>query len=112
MNRMGLKMTKAQKMVVLREWQKCAKEFDEQTRNFSLLTGATSESPFLDSLWKLSDEYSALVAWIIGIDVNELSWYWYDNRFGEKKLSAKLNDVEKPICTIKDFAWMLGIEDD
>lgn len=103
-------MTNREKMQILRDWHRHAEEAHRQMDGLENLFSNTVGTPFGDAIWTLLDEYNKSVARLIGCESDSLRWHSLDNVFGKCGLEEEVNGVERPICTVEDLAWMLGIQ--
>ena len=86
------------------------KELSAQYDTLQTVLGVTVDSPFMNAVWQLFDDYESLVAYSIG-DGGEhswLSWYIWENECGKRELPAAVGKrQEKPVRSVKDLATLI-----
>jgi len=105
-------MTTEEKMQLLEIWERRTEHLDDEWEEFSVLTGAGSESPFGDAIWRMWGDYTEAVARLLDCDPSGLSWYYFDNQLGAKELQCTCKAETRKICDVEDLAWMLEIDQD
>ena len=55
----------------------------------------------------LHDSYCELIAELMGVDIEWIYWYVYENHMGEDGLRVVIGDITKHIRNLEDFYWVL-----
>lgn len=93
----------------LNTWAQTIVESDTQFEALHAIVGATPESPLVLSIANMQMAYTKAVAALVGDKAEWLEWYWLENGMGAKCGEAGPSDDMRPIVTIDDLAWLLGI---
>ena len=98
-------MNRKQKLKLLEEWSNHHVKITEVYDAFTLLFGADSECKALAPTWEMFNSYTDLVAKQLGDNANFVTWFAWDNYFGDSKLEARAENWKKPrsIVTLKDL---------
>ena len=78
--------------------------------SFEKFAGFSQDSPLGDSIWKIADVAINAVEQICGDENETISWFYMENDLGHRGLeAAPTGETLKPIRTVEDLAWLLGI---
>ena len=105
---MQKRMTKAEKLKHLERWAKIINESNQQIDALHKVTG-TCDGPLIESLWKLQDFATDMTAELVGDYLKFLDWYRHENAMGAKGLKAGFKGKLKPIKSLKDLVWLMGV---
>lgn len=89
-------------MTRLKKWQETILAMDSQLNKLYELFGSI-ESPLIDCIHKLQEEYTTSVSSSIGDTEEWLMWYWLDNAMGAKKLQVSLLDRKLIVESLLDL---------
>jgi hypothetical protein len=103
-------MTKEEKMQLLKIWEKRTENLNTQWEEFAAFTGARSDWPFGDAIWRMWEDHTKIVSDLLECDPDELFWYCFDNQLGEQGLECEFNNETREIRTLADLAWMIGLD--
>lgn len=94
------------KEIVLRlgHWKARIKKLEAQIDAFADMTGARSDSPFLDNIYGMIDAYTASVSELIGDKWDWLSWYRNECEMGRNPLVSALSGQEIKVKTLRQLA--------
>jgi len=67
----------------LKKWESVITDLMITIEAFCELTGSNYESPFINSIMKVVDEYTEQVAFIIGDESDALEWFMLENDMGK-----------------------------
>ena len=73
------------------------------------IIGVDTESELFDTMFKMHDNYMAMVSDKVGDDFDSLGWYVYENEYGEKAMEAGVKDDMRKIKTIDDLMWLMEV---
>ena len=84
-------------------------KLDEQWDLFCDATGATSDYPLGDAVWKMFDFATNTASVAVGDGVETVSWYIWDNDLGKKGYEHTLPDGKmKKIKSVDDLLDVIG----
>ena len=91
------------KLELLQRWET---HYNQTEAAYELMRAAFNvdpEAPAVEPMWRLFDDYTNLVAEMVGDEDGWLGWYHCENDFGKKGLSAKASRWERarPIKNVK-----------
>jgi len=94
---------------VLRKMVEVKQELDEQWSSLHKSIGLETESPFGVASWKPITMLIECVEMIVGDDIGAVSWFVWDNEYGQKGLAHSLpNGAMRTVRTIDDLLDVLG----
>ena len=100
-------MDRVEMLGELRTWELCWVNVEDQYRKLQDLFGAAPESGVCRAMFETFDLYTQMLGKALGDQYAWLEWYCYDNDMGKKGLEARVGEVEKKICCLKDLVWVL-----
>lgn len=84
-------------------------ELDKQWDAFEDISGAASESPLGDAIWKLFDFAAIATAAAVGDDIGYVEWFIWDNDLGKKGYESIFAGGKKQkIKTVDDLLDVIG----
>jgi hypothetical protein len=83
------------------KWNTDCEKYEECLKT---LTGSYPDEILGSSL---HDSYCELVAELMGVDIEWLYWYIYEDRMGETGLCVAIGGVTKEIRNMEDLYWVL-----
>lgn len=91
------------KLKLLQKWEH---HYNQTDAAYELMVAAFKvdpEAPAVEPMWRLFDDYTDLVAEMVGDEDEWLGWYHCDNSFGKNGMSAKAPKwkQKRPIKNIK-----------
>lgn len=106
-------MTRAQRMQRvlprLEMWVERVNELDRQLDAFYALTGATPDSPLVESIYTVEDAYTKSLADAVGDTEGWLLWWRWECDMGRKPLKAGAGpkDRMREVRTIRQLARLV-----
>ena len=77
---------------------------DREWDAFAKSTGADTDSPLGESVWRCFDVMLNSVADLTGFSRDAISWFVYENECGHKKMSQSFPDGKmRPVKNVADF---------
>ncbi|MFA5234082.1 MAG: hypothetical protein WC390_06740 [Sulfurimonas sp.] len=97
------------KLKLLQDW---VDNYQQLTATWDVLdkvVGASYESPLHTAISGMFDNYTDILATLVGSSSDELNWFIYDNECGKKALVAKNKDWKKmkKIKNVKDLLSLI-----
>lgn len=81
-------MNHAEVLAILRPWHDRTAELQRQWDAFERITGANTDNPFADAIWKMHEAYTKAVSAQIGDEGEWLSWWHYECHLGKRPMEA------------------------
>jgi hypothetical protein len=103
-----MQITHEEKLKMLEEWKashdQIEEKFDELGKLFDGVTG-----PLFDAAWRTFENYTKLISALLGDEFKTLEWFWMENEFGKKEMSAGIKGDMRNIATFEDLLWMIEV---
>ena len=101
-------MTKKEKKRLLEQFIERAKRIDAYYEKTADALGiSSSEVGLFAEVFKMRDEYMAMVSEKLGDDFDSLSWFVYENDYGSKRMEAGTKKRMRKIATVDDLLWLI-----
>ena len=82
----------------------CNTDCEKYEECLKTLTGSYPDNILGTSL---HDSYCEVIAELMGVDIEWIYWYIYENHMGEDGLCVVLGVIKKHIRNLVDFYWVL-----
>jgi len=107
-------MKHAERLALLQEWEKHYRELDRVTISLEAVVGNIVESPLGATMWKVFEQYTAVLSQLVGDSFDWLNWYWLENNMGRKKMTAQAArwKVWRKITNIKILCTLIEADVD
>lgn len=103
-------MTNTDKILLIERLRSRYSYIDEVHKNICLVFGPVVESPIMDAMWVFFGDMVDIVAEKIGDNGGWLEWFIWEDEWGRKEYDAGYDDDVRPIKTIEDLLWVIGLE--
>lgn len=95
-------MTKKEKMMLLREWQRTIQNSKKSVDLLATAVG-TKYGPLQHSVFTLQAVYTRAISMLLGCSGEWLEWYAVENEMGAKGLVAGFDGDLKPVRNLSDL---------
>lgn len=97
------------KLKLLNQWVEQYKILDESWGVLDKILGTDLEKPLGKATFVMFDNYTEVLAAVIGANVEDLAWYIYENDCGAKQMKVKNPNWKKArkIKNVKDLLAMI-----
>ena len=97
---------KTECMAMLQAWEARHKQIDALISSLGALAPAP-ESPLIEAIWGLFDDYTRAVAMVVGDASEWMNWFAFENDFGERGHPAGCEGGMREIKTLGDLYWLI-----
>ena len=102
-------MSKEEKLQILAEWQKRYEALDAQLNLLTKSIGCIAGSPLHEAVFTMFEEYTKLIAQLVGDGLESLNWYCYECDMGKSPREAGIKGDMREIKTLNDLLWFIEV---
>lgn len=88
----------------LEPWAASYQALRDQQDSLSALTGADCECALMRPVWWMVDDYTRVMAELVGDHMGWIAWYAGENDLGRNGLTARINGREMRASTLRHIA--------